>query len=496
MNILILNPPFLPKFSREQRSPAVTKSGTLYYPMWLAYATGVLEEEGFDVRLVDAPAQGKGPGDVIDLVRDFQPAMAVIDTSTPSIYNDVAIAARIKEIVPGCTTVLVGPHVSALPEETLGLDPAIDVIARGEYDYTLRDLARAVEKGTDFESVQGITFRRDGKILRTQDRPLIDDLDQLPLVSKVYQKHLHVRDYFYAICQHPEVTIITGRGCPHHCTYCVYPQTFQGRRYRARSPESVLEEFEYITRTFPFVKEIFIEDDTFTVERNRCREICRRLIQAGIRISWTANSRADVDFETLKLMKQAGCRLLCVGVESGNQQVLNNIKKGMSLKRIRRFFRDAKRAGILVHGCFLVGNRGDNRQTLEETLSFAKELNPDTAQFFPLMVYPGTEAYQWAKKENNVLTEDFSQWVTKEGLHNCVVKMSDLTNADLVAFCDRARREFYLRPGYVVWKLRQVIFHPSEFKRTAKSLKTFVKYLFRGTKRSPAEGLKTASLMV
>jgi anaerobic magnesium-protoporphyrin IX monomethyl ester cyclase len=242
-----------------------------------------------------------------------------------------------------------------------------------------------------------------------------------------------------------------------------------------------VEEFLYIAKTFPFVKEIFVEDDTFTVDRKRCREICQRLIEAGSRISWTANARADVDLETLQLMKKAGCRLLCVGVESGNQQVLNNIKKGMSLKRIRRFFKAAKRAGVLVHGCFLVGNKGDNRETLEETLRFAKELNPDTAQFFPLMVYPGTEAYLWAKQENCVLTEDFSQWVTKEGLHNCVVQMSDLSNADLVAFCDRARREFYLRPGYMIWKLRQVVCHPSELKRTAKSLKTFLKFLLRGT---------------
>jgi len=414
-------------------------------------------------------------------VKDFEPALVVIDTSTPSIYNDVKVAARIKEALPECVTVLVGPHVSALPEETLALDAAIDVIARGEYDYTVRDVARAVEQGRDFEEVSGITFRRNGNTLKTQDRPFIDDLDQLPMVSKVYQKHLRIKDYFYAICQHPEVTIITGRGCPHQCTYCVYPQTLQGRRYRARSAESVVEEFLYIARTFPFVKEIFVEDDTFTVDRKRCRQICQRLIAAGSRISWTANARADVDLDTLKLMKKAGCRLLCVGVESGNQQVLNNIKKGMTLKRIRRFFKAAKRAGVLVHGCFLVGNKGDNRETLEETLRFAKELNPDTAQFFPLMVYPGTEAYQWAKQEGLVLTEDYAQWVTPEGLHNCVVQMSDLSNADLVAFCDRARREFYLRPGYMIWKLRQVVCHPSEFKRTAKSLKTFVKFLLRGT---------------
>ena len=481
MKILMLNPPFLPKFSREQRSPAVTKSGTLYYPMWLAYATGVLEEAGFEVRLVDAPAENQPMADLVPFIERFSPDMAVVDTSTPSIYNDVKVAEKIKGVLPGCTTVLVGPHVSALPEETLQLNEHVDVIARGEYDYTLRDLAYAVRDGRDLVEVQGISFRKDGEIIRTPDRPYIDDLDKIPLVSEVYKRHLNVKDYFYAICQHPEVTIITGRGCPHHCTYCVYPQVFQGRRYRARSPENVVKEFQYIAEAFPFVKEVFIEDDTFTIDRRRCRTICELLIKSGNKISWTANSRADVDFETLKIMKAAGCRLLCVGVESGNQHVLNNIKKGLSIKRIRKFFRDARKAGILVHGCFLVGNKGDNHETLAQTLGFAKELKPDTAQFFPLMVYPGTEAYQWAKQENLIQSEDFSEWVTEEGLHNCVVGLPGLSSQDLVAFCDTARREFYLRPEYFIFKSRQVLRHPSELKRTAKSMKTFFKYLLRGS---------------
>jgi radical SAM superfamily enzyme YgiQ (UPF0313 family) len=481
MKILTLNPPFLPKFSREQRSPAVTKSGTIYYPMWLAYATGVLENSGFDVKLVDAPAQGKGMQETLDFLRYYRPEMAVIDTSTPSIHNDAIVAAKIKEVLPRCTTVLVGPHVSALPEETLQLNPAINVVGRREYDYTLRDLAHTLERGGDFEEALGISFRRDGKISHTADRPFINELDRIPFVSQVFGRHLNIKDYFYAICLYPEITIVTGRGCPHRCTYCVYPQTFQGRQYRTRSAENVVQEFQYIAETFPFVKEIFIEDDTFTIDKDRCRKISNMLIESNNRVNWTANARADVDFETLEMMREAGCRLLCVGVESGNQMVLDTMKKGISLERIRTFFRDAKRAGILIHGCFMVGNRGDNRGTLEETLNFAKELNPDTAQFFPLMVYPGTEAYRWAKQENLILTEDFSQWVTHEGLHHSVVNLSELSNADLVAFCDRARREFYLRPGYFIRKLKQVLRHPWELRRTTKSLRTFFRYLVRGT---------------
>ena len=481
MKILTLNPPFLPRFSREQRSPAVTKSGTLYYPMWLAYGTGVLEQEGFDVMLVDAPAQGKNMDDIVSFARHFGPEMVVVDTSTPSIYNDVIVATQIKKLLPNCTTVLVGPHVSALPTETIQLNSSVDVVTRGEYDFTLRDVAWAVKRGEDFENVLGITYRRNGSVFHTPDRPYIDDLDQLPVVSTVYQKYLNVKDYFYSICQYPEVTIITGRGCPHRCTYCVYPQTFQGRRYRARSPKNVVEEFQFITEAFPFVREIFIEDDTFTLDQKRCREICQRLIESRNPIRWTANARADVDLETLQMMKQAGCRLLCVGVESGDQNVLDKMKKGLSLERIRRFFRDAKRAGVLIHGCFMVGNRGESKETLEETLRFAKALNPDTAQFFPLMIYPGTEAYQWAREKNLIVTEDFSQWVTPEGLHHSVVNLSDLSHVELVKFCDRARRSFYLRPTYFAWKLRQVTRDPSELRRTAKSFRTFLRYLVRGT---------------
>jgi radical SAM superfamily enzyme YgiQ (UPF0313 family) len=453
--------------------------------MWLAYATGVLEREGFEVKLIDAPARGTRIEELIDLLKYFSPALAVIDTSTPSIYNDVRVAAAIKEILPRCTTVLVGPHVSALPEETLRLSPAIDVIARGEYDFTIRELAQALQTGETFAQIPGITFRQHGKIARTQDRGYIKELDQLPFVSEVYGRHLNVKDYFYSICKYPEITIITGRGCPHRCIYCVYPQTFQGRRYRSRSPENVVEEFRYIAQSFPYVKEVFIEDDTFTIDKDRCREICRGLTQSNIKLSWTANARADVDYETLKMMRAAGCRLLCVGVESGNQQVLDGIKKGISLEEIRTFFKNAKKAGILIHGCFMVGNKGDTRKTLEDTIDFAKELNPDTAQFFPLMIYPGTEAYRWAKLEKLVETEDFSQWITQEGLHHSVVNLSGLSNEDLVAFCDRARREFYLRFGYFFRKSLQVVRHPSELQRTLRSLKTFYKYLFRGLFSEP-----------
>jgi radical SAM superfamily enzyme YgiQ (UPF0313 family) len=481
MKILMLNAPFLKLFSRPQRSPAVTKSGTLYYPIWLAYATGVLEDAGHDVKLVDAPADGYDLTHVLDLAKHFKPHLTVLDTSTPSIYNDVKVAEAIKNIVPTTFITLVGTHVSALPEESLNLSDKIDAVARREYDYTLRDLSHVLATGGGLASVEGLSYRKDGQIVHNQDRPYIKDLDALPFVGRTIKKHLNYKKYFNPNALYPMITIITGRGCPYGCIFCVYPQTLQGRGYRQRSVANVVQEFEYIVREFPGVKAVFIEDDTFTANKKRCAEFSEEIIRKGIRISWTANARADADYETLRLMKKAGCRCLCVGFESGDQGVLNQMHKGIRLPDAGRFVEDAKKAGILVHGCFMVGNPGDTRETLKRTLELAKSLNPDTAQFYPIMPYPGTEGYQWAKESGFLRTTDYSKWLTEEGLHNCVISTSELSSEDLVRFCDYARRAFYLRPGYVASKCWQMLSHPKEIRRLVKAARTAVKYLMRGS---------------
>ena len=288
---------------------------------------------------------------------------------------------------------------------------------------------------------------------------------------------------------HPLVVIMTGRGCPFHCTYCVIPQVLQGHNYRKRSVASIVEEFAYIRKNFPEIKEIMIEDDTLTADKDRCAEFSRLLIEKRLTsLPWSANSRADVDYETMRLMKSAGCRLFCVGFESGDQNILNNIRKGTRIDIIERFVRDAKRAGILIHGCFMVGNRGETRETLETTLAFAKRLNPDTAQFFPIMVYPGTSDYAYFMEKGWVVSKNFRDWITPEGLHSSTVSNPDLPYELLVRFCDRARREFYLRPRYLIYKLVQSVRHPSEAKRTFKALSTFKSYLFRSSRhRDPRD---------
>jgi anaerobic magnesium-protoporphyrin IX monomethyl ester cyclase len=287
-NILMLNPPFLPesgKFSREQRSPAVTKSGTLYYPMWLAYATGVLEAKGYPVKLLDAPARGLSLDEIVPIVEKFKPALIVLDTSTPSIYNDVQVGESLKGKVPNTKIVLVGPHVSATAEETLSISNQIDMVARGEYDYTLPDIASRLEAGSEaWESIKGISYRQGDKIIHNPERDLIENLDALPFVAQVYKKHLNYKDYFYAHSCYPVVTIIGGRGCPFKCSYCVYPQVFSDTRVRYRSISNIVDEIEFILREFEGLQEIMFEDDTLTLDRERCKNLCREILARNIKI--------------------------------------------------------------------------------------------------------------------------------------------------------------------------------------------------------------------
>ncbi len=480
LRVLVLNGPYFKKFSRPQRSPAVTKSGTLYFPIWLAHATGVLLEAGVQAELWDAPATGIALEEVLNKVSGFAPHLVIMDVVTPSVESDLKVAEAIKSRIK-TRVFAVGTHPSARPEETLRSTDALDGLCIGEYDYTVLDLAKWVAGEIRLDAIPGVAYLNDGEFVRTASREPIEDLDALPFVAPIYDRFLRIEDYFNPNALYPMVTVNSGRGCPNGCTFCVYPQTMHGRRYRFRSPENVVEEMEYVIRHFPNAKSIFFEDDTLPADKRRCIEFCELVKRRGIRFPWTANCRADVDYETLRAMRMAGCRMVCVGFESGSQALLDAIHKGTTVQMMHTFADDARRAGILVHGCFMVGLPGETREMMQKTLDLALELSPDTAQFYPIMVYPGTELYDEYQAGGFLTVDRYSDWLTDEGLHNCVVRTVDFSGEELVKWCDEARQKFYLRPSYIARKALQMIRHPSEISRTKKAAKTFFKYLFRGS---------------
>ncbi|AGW14675.1 B12-binding domain-containing radical SAM protein [Megalodesulfovibrio gigas] len=490
MHILVLNPPYFPKFSRPQRSPAVTKSGTLYYPIWLAYAAGVLEEAGFDVTFQDAPAAGLSLDAVLDRARIEQPLLMILDSSTPSIANDLEAARQLKAVVPQAIVVMVGVHVSALPEETLRQAPWVDAVARREYEYTVLELARAVRQAggrppaTVLQDIQGLTFRAESEsedIRAAADRPFLDDLDVLPFVSRVYRRHLRLEDYFNPNGLHPMVTLTTSRGCPFRCSFCVYPQTLTGHVVRIRSIANVLDEVEEILRECPQVRSIFFEDDTLTANRARSLEFAQVIQDRGLQFTWSANARMDLDLETMRALKAAGCRMLCVGFESGVPATLACMRKGLGADRARRFMADARAAGLRIHGCFIIGFPGEDRAAVEQTIRLALDLDPDTAQFYPVMVYPGTQAYAMYQEKGWITTVDFSAWLTPQGLHNCVTRNEHFGPEELVALCDQARRRFYFRPKFLLRKAWEALKDPDERHRSVKAGRVFVKHLLFGS---------------
>lgn len=490
MRIWVVNPPFHPKFSRAQRSPAVTKSGTIYFPIWLAYCVGVLEEAGHEVVFTDAPASGVSREEAVRKAAELRPDLIVLDTCTPSILNDMEVARALRAASPGSFIVAVGTHVSALPAESLRECPAFDAVARHEYEYTIRELADVLGKTAAdrtardkaLAAVTGISYRAGDEIRENPRRQLIANLDELPWVSKVYRRHLDIRHYFNPNGCYPMVTIFTGRGCPFQCSFCVYPQTMTGRHYRYRTVPDVIGEVEYVCREFPEAKSIWFEDDTLTAERARCHEFCDAMVARGGGMPWQANARCDLDLETLLKLKRAGCREVCVGFESANQTTLDGMHKGTQAENMFAFMKNARRAGVLVHGCFMVGFPGETPDDARRTVDLAMKLAPDTVQFYPVMVYPGTRAYEEYKAKGWLTARSYTDWLTAEGLHNCVVRNEFMDSKELVRACDEARRRFYLRPGYIAYKLGQILRHPSETVRTVKAARTFAKHLLLGSK--------------
>ena len=470
----MLNPPFLPRYSRQSRSPCVTKGRTIYYPYYLAYATGVLDENGFKVELIDAVVKNWSHEDTVKFVQKFEPNLLVVDTSTPSIYNDVEVTRKIKNALPLVYINLVNTHPSRVPDETFGLSESIDSICRGEFDYTVLDLAKAIESNKPLRNIPGLSFREGNKIIHNKNRELIKNLDELPFVSKVYKKYLNIKDYFYASLKYPQVTILTARGCPNNCSYCNIP--FK-KSYRARSVENVVEEFEFIQNELPEVEEIMIEDDTFPVSKKRTIELCKLIIKRKIKVSWSCNARVDTEFDVLKKMKESGCRLLCVGFESPTQKVLDNVHKRTTKERQIQFMKDTRKVGILVNSCIMIGLPGDTAETIRDTIEFAKELNPDTLQVYPLYAYPGTELWKWAEKNGYLTSKNYSDLLYKDGSHKCNVNIPGLSAKEADELSNQVLKEFYIRRKYIWQKILQTITNFEEAKRTFISFKTFYKYL-------------------
>ncbi len=460
MKTLFLNPPSFKGYdgSAGSRYQACREIRSFWYPTWLAYPAAMIDGS----RLLDASAEGVTREETIRQAGEYE--LVVIHTGAPTFEHDASLADALKAAHPHLMVGMVGPHVTVRPEERLKGAPAADFVAIGEFDDTVVEIS----EGRRLDQVKGIAFRANGSVSLTPARTPIADLDRLPFVANVYARDLRVENYFIGYLKHPYVSFYAGRGCRGRCTYCLWPQTIGTGGYRVRSSDNIIEELSLAKKLFPQVKEFFFDDDTFT-DHPQLEDIGRKIGRLGL--VWSCNARANVPKKTLEMLKDNGLRLLVVGFESGNQAILNNIRKGISLEGARKFALAAKEAGVLIHGAFILGLPGETRETMEETMRFAREIDPYSLQVSLAAPYPGTALFEQATREGWLVGDGAG--LVREGIQNSVMSYPWLSKEEIFAAVEVFYRRFYLRPAPILRMLKDMLKDRGEFSRRIREGREF-----------------------
>jgi hopanoid biosynthesis associated radical SAM protein HpnJ len=439
MRTLFLNPPSFEGFDggAGSRWPASREIESYWYPVWLCYPAGMLA----DSKVVDAPPHKISIDECVAMARDFE--LLVLFTSTPGFHVDVRIAEMMKDSNSKLKVAFVGPPVTVEPDKAFQDTRAVDFIVRREFDHQIVNYAN----GTPLADLPGVSYRKNGNVVHNPEGAVIENLDELPWVTKVYKRDLDFRRYNVPFLLNPYISFYTSRGCPAMCTFCLWPQTHSGHRWRLRSSDDIAAEVKSALENFPGLKEIFFDDDTFNYKKQRTIELCEKL--GPLDFTWSCTSRVTTDYDTLKAMKEAGCRLLIVGYESGDEQILRNIKKGATVEAARRFTENAHKLGLVIHGDFIVGLPGETRESLRKSIDFAKSLDVETIQVSIGHAYPGTEFYDYAKK-NDLFTIESMTDESGHQLPNIIYP--GLNRGELVEWVERFYDEYYFRPK-AAWRV-------------------------------------------
>jgi hopanoid biosynthesis associated radical SAM protein HpnJ len=468
MKTLFLSPPSFDGFdggagSRYQARREVT---SFWYPTWLAQPAAIVPNS----RLLDCPPHDVDIKKCLEIARDYD--HVIINTSTPSLKNDSKVAAAIKEQRPDTKIGFVGAHAAVLPTETLKASEAIDWVGRKEFDFTCKEVA----EGRPLAQIDGLSYRTpEGKIVHNREREMISNMDSLPWVVDTYKRDLEIEKYFIGYLLHPYLSLYTGRGCPAQCTFCLWPQTIGGHKYRVRSPENVAGEMAHAKKLFPQVREFFFDDDTFTANLPRAREIAKKLAPLGL--TWSCNSRANLDYDTIKSFKDSGLRLFLVGYESGNQEILNRIKKGIQLEEARRFTKACQKAGVVIHGTFILGLPVETRETIEQTIRYAMDLDVFSIQVSLAAPYPGTELYEMARQNGWFANKDKTDIVHGDGFQQSSLEYPDLSKDEIFEAVDRFYRAYYLRPKPILRIIKTMLEDKDIFVRRCREGYEFFKSL-------------------
>jgi hopanoid biosynthesis associated radical SAM protein HpnJ len=467
MKTLFLQPPSFEGFDggAGSRYQARREIRSFWYPTWLAQPAALVPGS----KLIDAPPAGIELADVLPLAKDYE--LVVMHTSTPSFANDVKVARAMKDENPRLKIGFVGAKVAVEPTESLEAARVLDFVGRNEFDFTIKEIA----DGRAWDAIDGLSYRNAaGDIVHNRERAILEDMDQLPFVTEVYKRDLKIEDYFIGYLKHPYISIYTGRGCKSRCTFCLWPQTVGGHRYRVRSVEHVIEEIRLAKHYFPQVREFFFDDDTFTDNLPRAEAIAKELGKLGV--MWSCNAKANVPRKTLEVLKDNGLRLLLVGYESGNQQILHNIKKGMLIDVAKRSTKDCHELGIVIHGTFILGLPGETKETIQETIKFATEINPHTIQVSLAAPYPGTFLFKQAV-ENGWLDVKHAELIDDRGIQIAPLHYPHLSHEEIFDSVETFYKRFYFRAGKIASIVGEMVRSPEMMRRRLREGVEFFHFL-------------------
>lgn len=427
--VTLVNPPY-PRGSHQH--PPFT-------PLGLGYLAAVLEKNGYEIDVIDCQVLKCSYEEFRNKIsKSRQPDIVGITSTTLTYKSALQIAKIAKEVWPECLTLLGGSHVTFWDKQALEECPYLDIIARKEGEVTMLELAERVEKGGDFSDVLGITMRKDGKIIKNKDRPYIENLDDLPFPAH----HLWPMEL---LLKHGSVIfpLMTSRGCVYWCDFCSTVRMF-GRHYRMRSPKNVVDEIEYLQRTFGAHQFTFY-DDAFTVDQDRAAKICNEITKRKLKVEWDCETRVDmVTKDLLRTMKEAGCFAIWFGVESGSQPVLDAMRKGITPAQTIKAFKWAKEVGLMTVAGVVLGFPGETKETIWETVKFIERIKPGDVGYYIATPYPGTPLYEQVVREGRLKIHDFNRFDTATP----VFDLGTMTGEELKELRERAFQRFYLRPGY------------------------------------------------
>ncbi len=441
MKIILINTPFI-----ELYGPIKIAAGR-YFPLGLGYIAAVLKREGHDVVIIDPEAQGLDYPGIRRAIRDFKPDVAGLSAATPS-FEQACRIARIAREEGVSDIILGGAHASSVPSLVLEKCPDINLVAIGEGEGIMSDLC----KGRPLDEIEGIAYRKDGEIRFTKPREFIADVDSLPFPARELVDLGLYRPNTYVDMGKRSATLITSRGCPSRCIFCASHKTL-GRRFRVHSPGYVISEMEHLMEKYNIEHFIF-NDDTFTVNRKRVLEICSLITSRKMKVNWYCFARVDtLDRELLSVMMKAGCSSIGLGIESGDAEVLKNLKKGITLEQSRRAMKICNEAGIETYAFFILGSPGESLASMRRTINFAKELKPTLAFFNMMVPYPGTEVFS----SLNLNPDSIDNWKDFVAIGTTsAIRSPGISEDELERLVSEANSAFYLRPSQIFRILRHV----------------------------------------